>query len=106
MGEGCLSEGAQVANDAAFPVVGLSVRDRDVAQDPFGDGVDEVVFVLDVAVQRHGPYPEALRQRRHGNGLEALGVEQPECGLDDAVTRQRVARRPPVSRGAHRRAWR
>ena len=60
VGERGISEGSEVADDAAFPVVVLPVGDLHVAEYAFRDGVDQIVLVVDVTVERHGSDAEVF----------------------------------------------
>ena len=85
MGERLLAKGVEVAHDAALPVVGGAVGYTHAAEHMLGDGTDQVVLVVDVAVQRHRAHTESFSQAGHGQRIEALVIDQRQGGVDDPV---------------------
>ena len=67
--------------------------------------LEQLFLAGDVPVQRHRGEPELRRDPGHGDRLEALGVGDPNGGLDDGVGRQpRPGPALPRSRRPHNRS--
>jgi len=73
-----------------------------LADDAVEDQVEKTVLGADVPVQRAGRGVQRARHVAHAQLVEAVGVEDLECGVDDRLLGQRLApaaRRTPRAHG-------
>jgi hypothetical protein len=66
-----------------------------------GDGVQEVVFVVDVAVQGHHPAVERAGEGGHAERVEAVGIGEVQGGGDDVVAGEGAAAPAGLDGGRH-----
>ena len=87
--EECLADGDCPVAHGGLPVT-VEGRHADLAEDDVDHGVDEVVLVGDVAIERHRPDAELLPEAAHGEGLDPAIVGKGHGCLQNAGTRQPV----------------
>ena len=76
------------ARSAGLPVVALR-HSIDLADDHVHDAIEQVVLVLDVAVERHGIDPELLPEPTHAQTLDAVAVGEVDGDLEHTRAAQR-----------------
>ena len=82
--------GVRATAHRRLPIV-VDRRDLDLLHHAIDDGVEQVVLVGDVAIQRHRLDAEGLAEMAHGEGFDPLGVGRCDGQLDDACAGQRWA---------------
>jgi hypothetical protein len=78
------------------PVV-LGRRELDLGEDPPDDEVEELGFVGDVVVDRHGLHPQYGPQAPHAERVHALLVDELNRSLEDAFLCKRRPLHPHLS---------
>jgi len=73
------------------PVRQLRIGRLELGVHPFDQSIEQLVLVLDVAIQRHRLDAQARRDRADGERVEPVGVGELECSLHHASARQEVA---------------
>jgi hypothetical protein len=74
-----------------LPAAGLRIGNVLLADDAVEDQVEQAVLGADVPVQGGRRGVQRARHVAHAQLVEAVGIENAQCGVDDRLLRQRLA---------------